>query len=143
MSGGFQIPGPNLPDPLRGMGSSSYGLPTDSISQAMKTHRSQTKTDLRYQSWSTAQPTYQAPGVSPIEEETAEGVTSAKGKGKEVSFGKSRDPRPPDGSRGFGAVKCKKLFYERTFLSRTKFNVKRKYLRNWEWFDRKERRGMN
>jgi hypothetical protein len=29
------------------------------------------------------------------------------------------------------------------FLSRTKFNVKRKYLRNWEWFDRKERRGMN
>jgi hypothetical protein len=57
MSREFQIPGPNLPDPLRGMASSSYRLPMDSISQVMKSHWMQMRQDPRYQNWSSLQPT--------------------------------------------------------------------------------------
>ncbi|KAJ7827585.1 hypothetical protein B0H13DRAFT_2373717 [Mycena leptocephala] len=97
----FRIPGPDLPDPLRGMASSSYGLSTESISQAMRTHRSQLKADPRYQHWSSTQPLPRIPGVSPIEEEEIGTSSHLKGKGKEAPSVRIRDPRAPDGSKGF------------------------------------------
>ncbi|KAJ7873404.1 hypothetical protein B0H13DRAFT_2349102 [Mycena leptocephala] len=44
----FRVPGPNLPNPIRGMASAApYGLSSDSVSQAMKARRDATRQEHR------------------------------------------------------------------------------------------------
>ncbi|KAJ7940750.1 hypothetical protein B0H13DRAFT_1849919 [Mycena leptocephala] len=102
---GLRIPGPDLPDPIKGMASAtSYGMPTESISQAMKRHRDQIRSDPRYQNWASSGPASQVPPFSSIPEERSGFTYRQKGKARDFSEPRSshvRDPLPPDETGGF------------------------------------------
>ncbi|KAJ7807777.1 hypothetical protein B0H13DRAFT_2386225 [Mycena leptocephala] len=66
-----RIPGPNLPDPIRGMASAApYGMSMDSVSQAMKAHRQQFRPDFRDQNRNTDSHASEGVRFSSIPEES-------------------------------------------------------------------------